>query len=84
MSMPELAAALTAATGTYISFKCVTEAEFLADRRNAGVSGWIAQALASMYRAVDHGEFESVSDHVEQLTGAPAESVDEYFQHAIN
>ena len=83
MSMPQLAAALAAATGAPIVFDCVSEAEFMANCREDGIPDRDSAILASMYRAVDHGECEQVSEHVELLSGAPAETVDKYLRRAI-
>ena len=83
VSMPRLAAALAAATGAPIVFDCVSEAEFMEICRADGIPDSDSTILASMYRAVDNGEFEQVSDHVELLSGAPAEPVDRYLRHAI-
>lgn len=83
VSMPQLAAALTAATGTPIAFDCVSESEFEAICRGDDIPDEIVAILASMYRAVDHGEFAQVTDHVELLSGAPGESVEAYLQRAI-
>ena len=83
VSMPQLASALTAATGTRIAFDCVSEAEFEAICREDGIPDEITAILSSMYRAVDHGEFDQVSEHVELLAGAPAETVEKYLRRAI-
>ncbi|MDE2935335.1 MAG: SDR family oxidoreductase [Chloroflexota bacterium] len=83
VSMPQLAGALTAATGTPIAFDCVSESEFEAICRKDDIPDEIVAILASMYRAVDHGEFARVTDHVELLSGAPAESVEAHLQRAI-
>lgn len=83
VSMPELASALTDATGQSISFARVTEDEFGEICRGDGVPGYITDVLTSMYRAVDAGEFEAVTDHLERLTGAPPEGVAEYLRRAL-
>ena len=83
VSMPQLASALTAATGAPIEFDSVTEAEFAAICRDDGIPDGITAILASMYRAVDRGEFDQVTDHVALLSGAPAESVEAYLRRAI-
>ncbi len=83
VSMPELASALTAATGQPIAFTQVSEGEFGEICRADGVPEYITEVLTSMYRAVDAGEFETVTDHVERLTGAPPEGVTEYLRRAL-
>ena len=83
VSMPQLAAALAAATGASIVFDSVSEAEFVAICRDDGIPESDTAVLASMYRAVDHREFEHVSEHVELLSGSPAEPVESYLRRAI-
>ena len=83
LSMPQLAGALGAATGTPIVFDCVSEAEFMGICRADGVPESDTAILASMYRAVDQGEFERVSEDVELLAGVPAEPAESYLLRAI-
>ncbi len=83
VSMAELAAALTAATGSPIAFDPVSEAEFGAVCRDDGIPDQETAILTSMYRAVDNGEFEQVSDHVKLLSDAPAEAVATYLKRAL-
>lgn len=83
VSMPQLAAALAAASRAPIAFDPVSETEFGAICRRDDIPEDAIAILASMYRAVDSGEFARVSDHVELLTGAPAESVESYLRRAI-
>lgn len=83
VSMPELADALSTATGRPIAFDCVTEEEFEAVCRADGLSDSVASILTSMYRAADRGEFERVSDHVERLTGSPASTVADFLRDAV-
>ena len=40
--------------------------------------------LTSMYRAVDNGEFETVTDHVEKITGKLPERIEAYLQRTYN
>ena len=83
VSMPQLAAALAAATGASIVFDRVSEAEFMAICQEDGIPDRDGAILASMYRAVDNGEFDQVSEHVELLSGAPPEPVDAYLRRAV-
>ncbi len=84
VSMPQLALALAVATGTPIAFERVSEAEFDAICREDAIPDDVIAILASMYRAVDQGEFDQVTDHVELLSGAPAETVETYLQRAVD
>lgn len=83
VSMPQLAVALAAATGEPIVFDSVSEAEFIAICQEDGIPESDGAILASMYRAVDNGEFAQVSEHVELLSGTPAEPVDAYLRRAV-
>jgi NAD(P)H dehydrogenase (quinone) len=83
VSMPRLAEAISAASGTAVAYQQVSEEEFAAVCRAGGDPEPLVQILVSMYRAVDAGEFERVTDHVERLTGTPAETVETYLKRAV-
>ena len=83
VSMPELAAALSEAMKQPLVYNQVTEEEFAALCRTANVPDPVIEVLASMYRAVDNGEFEHVTDHVERLTGSPPQTVAAYLQAVL-
>lgn len=83
LSMPELASALADATGRPIAFERVSEAEFAAICRSDGVPEPIISILASMYRAVDNGEFETVTDDVATLAGAEPEKTAAYLRRRL-
>ena len=83
VSMPELAAALTYATGEAMRFKEVTEDEFTEICRADRVPEPDIAILASMYRAVDHGEFEHESDDIRLLTGTPPMAAEDYLRESL-
>ena len=83
VSMPELAAALSDATGRSITFSNVTEEEFSEVCRADGLPDDLIEILVSMYRAVDNDEFQTVTRDVERLTGSPPQSVTEYLAAAV-
>ncbi len=83
LSMPGLASALSEATGRAIRFDCVEESEFAGICRADGVPEWDIAVLASMYRAVDNGEFERVSDDIRILTGKPPEAPAAYLRRVL-
>ena len=83
LSMPELAAALSDATGQRIDFRSATEDEFRAICREDGLGAGLTETLVSMYRAVDAGEFETVSDDIRLLTGRPAQAAASYLREAL-
>ena len=80
LSMSELAEIISKVTKETIEFDSVTEQEF-GDICRGGDENYPDSAIAfmnSLYRAVDNKEFESVTDHVEQLTGAPPATAHDY------
>lgn len=83
VSMPELAAALSEATGKEILFDRVSEEEFARMCREDGIPDHMVRILLSMYEAVDRGEFERVTDHVEKLTGQAAATPESFLQKSI-
>lgn len=83
VSMPELAAALSAATGRPVRFDRVTEDGFSAACRADEVPEALIRILVTMYRAVENGEFECVSRDVEVLTGEPPQPVADYLRSAL-
>ena len=84
LSMPELAEMLSEATGHSISYERVSESKFAEICRESGTPAHVVEILVSLYRAVDEGEFAMATDHVEQLTGSPAESVRSYLSRVCS
>ena len=80
LSMPDLAAAIGAAGNRPVEFQRVCEDAFADLCRDAGEPEAIIPLLISLYRAVDNGEFEAVTDHIERLTGTPPLSPAEYLR----
>lgn len=83
VSMPDLAKALTEATGTEIVFDRVSDEEFARICREDGTPDHLVRLLVSMYEAVDHGEFERVTDHVRKLTGKKPATAREYLERRL-
>ncbi len=83
LSMRDLASALTYATGQIIRFDKVTEKEFADICREDGVPEPDIAILASMYRAVDNGEFENVSDDIRLLTGTSPMAAEHYLRESL-
>lgn len=83
VSMPELAEVISRVTGKAIRFDSVSEDEFVEICRAGDEPEEMISALLSMYRAVDNGEFEEVTDDVTTLTGRPAESVEAYLERSF-
>jgi NAD(P)H dehydrogenase (quinone) len=82
-TMTEFAEALSRATGRSIAFRSVTDEEYADICRKDGIPEAFIQVLTSLYWAVDNGEFEHVTDHVEILTGSPPESVEDYLRRTV-
>ena len=83
ISMPELAQALSQATGQTIRYEQVSEQAFADICRADNIPEPMVQVLISMYRAVDNGEFEQVTRDVEKLTGRPPQTVQDYLTQAL-
>ena len=83
LSMPDLASALSDATGQTIRFEEVTEEQFGEICRADKVPERDIAILTSMYRAADHGEFEHVSDDIRLLTGIAPLSAEEYLSESL-
>lgn len=84
VTMPELAGALSEATGRPIRFETISEAEFLElCAVDPETSPFVAQVLVTLYRAVERGEFATVSDDIERLTGEPPESVAAFLKRSL-
>ncbi|NNJ24312.1 SDR family oxidoreductase [Alienimonas chondri] len=79
VSMQELAAAVSRHTGEEITYERVSEERFIEICKAGEEPEELINVLLSMYRAVEHGEFEEATDHVKQLTGEPAASLEEFF-----
>ena len=83
LSIPELASALTDATGQAIRFDEVTEEEFAEICRADRIPEPDIAILASLYRAADNGEFEQLSDDIRLLTGIPPMAAEEYLRESL-
>lgn len=83
LSMPELASALTYATGQAIRFDEVTEEEFAEICRADRIPEPDIAILTSLYRAADNREFEQVSDDIRLLTGIPPMAAEDYLRESL-
>ncbi|MDR8392572.1 SDR family oxidoreductase [Aliifodinibius sp. S!AR15-10] len=84
ISMPELAKIISRVTGKKIVYDHVTEMEFADLCRKDDIPEEAIEVLNSMYRAVDNGEFDQVTDHVKLLTGTPPKTVEHYIGCVID
>ena len=83
ISMPQLAETISTVTGKSVHFESVSEEEYAEICRADDIPESLIEVWISMYRAVDNGEFENVTDHVERLTGKPPESVERYLRRVV-
>lgn len=85
LSMDQLAAAVSAASGAEVVFERITDAQYAQVCRDGeeSVPEYLIPILTSLYHAVDDDEFARVTDHVERLTGTPPESVEGYLGRVL-
>jgi NAD(P)H dehydrogenase (quinone) len=79
LSLDEVAARLTAATGRPVAYERETVEEAYASRASYGAPDWQVEAWVSTYLAIATGELAAVSDDVERITGHRARSLDDLF-----
>ncbi|MEH1127286.1 SDR family oxidoreductase [Micromonospora sp. CPCC 206061] len=77
LSMAEMAAALTEATGRQVTFQDESIDEAYTSRASYGAPKWQVDAWVSTYLAIASGEFLPVSDAVAKVAGHPATSLAE-------
>jgi NAD(P)H dehydrogenase (quinone) len=77
LTLTEVAAALTAATGRTVSYHDETLPEAYASRASYGAPDWQVEAWVTTYTAIAAGEAALVSDDIERLTGHPATTLRE-------
>lgn len=84
ISMPDLAGAVSEATGKPVRFETVSDAEFLEIcALDKDTPPFVAQVLVSLYHAVDAGEFEQVTNHIERLTGRRPEGIESFLKRTL-
>lgn len=77
LTLSEVAAQLSAAQGTEVTFHNEDIAEAYASREKWGAPAWQLDAWVSTYTAIASGELSEVTSDVEKITGAPALSLAE-------
>jgi NAD(P)H dehydrogenase (quinone) len=85
LALSELAEIITNVTGKSIKFESVTDEQYAKVCREGKevLTGYSIEILTSLYHAVDNGEFGTVTNHIEQLTGMPPESVETYLHRLL-
>ncbi|MEV4800912.1 SDR family oxidoreductase [Nonomuraea sp. NPDC049421] len=77
LTLDEVAATLTRATGRTITYRPETAEEAYASRAVYDAPAWQVEAWVSTYLAIAAGELEGVSGDVPALTGHPATSLED-------
>ncbi|MFF7331814.1 NAD(P)H-binding protein [Streptomyces sp. NPDC008150] len=77
LSLEEIAAAVSRATGRPVSYREETVAEAYRSRASYGAPQWQLDAWVSTYTAIASGAFSQVSDAIPRLTGHPAVELSE-------
>ena len=80
LSLSEVAAEFTTATGRQITYAVETPEEAWTSRRGYGAPEWQVQAWVGTYLQIAEGALDVVSDTVPRLTGHPATSLTDYLQ----
>ena len=75
LSLAEVAAALTTATGRPVRYEPETEEEAYASRASYGAPDWQVTAWVTTYLAIASGELAGVSDAVARIAGHPPQSL---------
>jgi uncharacterized protein YbjT (DUF2867 family) len=77
LTLTEVAALISAATGRAVRYHPETVPEALASRASHGAPDWLVTAWVSTYTAIAAGEMAEVSPAVPELTGHPATSLEQ-------
>jgi len=83
LSIADLASILSRITGKEIRYDPASETEFLEMCREPGVPDYVPQALFSIYQGAARGDFDRTTNHVELLTGSPAEPLESYLKRNV-
>ena len=76
LTMAEMAAKLSAASGREVRYVPETMEEARASRASSGAPGWMIEGWVTTYAAIAAGELDTVTDAVEHLAGHPPQSLD--------
>ncbi len=71
LSMVDVAASIAAVVHRPMEFVAITVEEYVSQCRERGLPEPVIEVWRSVWEAVDAGELELVTDHLEQLTGRP-------------
>ena len=80
LSLEDAAALLSQAAGREVSYEEETLEEARESRRPSGHPEWEIEGWVTSYAAIAAGVLEPVSDTVEQVTGRPPRSLDDFLR----
>lgn len=80
MTMAEVAAELTRATGRPVRYHAETLPEAYASRAHYGAPEWEVAGWVTSYAAIATGELDKVTDHIERVAGHPPMSFAEFLR----
>ena len=80
MTMADVAAELTRASGRPVRYHAETLPEAYASRAHFGAPEWEVAGWVTSYAAIATGELDRVTDHVEQVAGHPPMSFAEFLR----
>ena len=78
LTFDEIAAAIARHSGRPIRYRRETIDQARASRSGYGAPDWMVDGWVSMYTAIAAGELELVTDHVEHVSGHPAQGLEAY------
>jgi NAD(P)H dehydrogenase (quinone) len=81
--MEELTETIRKITGKSIEYRPISIEEWIQRSLEKGMEEEWAELIASLYRAIENGEFELVTNHVEELTGRRPESAESFICRMI-
>jgi NAD(P)H dehydrogenase (quinone) len=86
LSMERLAGIISEVTGRPVRFDSITDEEYgeICRTGDEEVPEFLIPMLTTLYHAVDNGEFELVTDHVEKLTGRPPQDAASFLRSALD
>ena len=83
LSINQVAAILSRVTGVEIPYQPAGIDEFIEICAEHSYPRCVVDSLVSVYQSVDKGEFAKVTDHVERLTGHPAEALEPFLRRTL-
>jgi uncharacterized protein YbjT (DUF2867 family) len=82
-SMEELTETVRQITEFPIVYSPISIPNWIQKARQKGMNEYMIGLIASLYMAVESGEFEKVTAHVEELTGRPPETPELFIRRSL-